>query len=659
MRLEKNGRIFGVFDIREASFNAFGKIYEFKAKIENIIGFKSETAKKLKALLSETDGICTILLSEQEHESFEFLIKNKNDEFLLFDGSLEFYNIGSNKIGWEIEDEFRHNFSFSLSRVEEIKTRTGGDYGVEEKGLFGLFKKTKEVDGWNQKGYSFKAKVDKITFNPEINGKRKTLVRDISDFPNVCYCCVELVGWRDGDYCLSIYEEEKELFKEIGRLKCDISIAKETVCLSIEKEDGCTYEVKMSSVDFWRERSVISSFLGEGIEGEDFKEIELKIPPLEKGENLFNTFEILDKREADNKDEFIFRAVIGKSKVVNSNEAKKIKELSDKKEECSILFTEYRNGFYRLKISRGEEKVIDLYGNLLLLRSFEKNSINFTIEDKKGRSNSITLMGANSFVVNEYSKARLDKKGRSNSINLMGANSFVANEYSKVGINSKIEIKQNKNKGKNVMDKVFNSFMPSKIKEGSIALTMEGGIAIRNKDGSFVSFNKETKTLVDHMGMVFGEDKMSDFGIIMPVNKNQIKIGDVILIDNDFSFVSEIVKSDTGEDFGLRVVNASTASENSIVDRKNNFINAPTIKKLTTFFDMSGNTPIPDANSAGGMNPLMFLMMGDKFGSKTGGKDKGEMLKLMMMSQMMSGANNNQAMGGMNPMMMMMMFMDK
>jgi hypothetical protein len=175
---------------------------------------------------------------------------------------------------------------------------------------------------------------------------------------------------------------------------------------------------------------------------------------------------------------------------------------------------------------------------------------------------------------------------------------------------------------------------------------MNGTIAVKAVDESYVSFDKETKTLVNHMNLVFGQDKLHEFSAVMPVNKEQVKIGDILHTGLGWAFVSDIVSGEDGIT-SLKVVNINTGNEESQVDTKNAFINAPTVKKLITFFGDSFSGGMDNPN---GFNPLMFLMMGDSKG------DKNDMFKMMMFSQMMG--NGNQSGNGFNPLMMM-MFMDK
>lgn len=335
---------------------------------------------------------------------------------------------------------------------------------------------------------------------------------------------------------------------------------------------------------------------------------------------LFEAFHILKAENFSNKIEYHFKAKINQFQTT-------LEDISlDKGKHYDIMYAKYNSGKENLKISYQGNYECSFYGNFVMEYKFRHNGM--------GRLNILFEQNNN--------KTQLDLF------------ELTAKEFnSGISETEKLE-EERKNKTKkreSNMNKAFNSFMPSEIPERTIALTMEGKIALRSNDGTFVSFDKETKTLVNHMNMVFGEDKVQDLGFIMPVNKNQVKVGDVVLIGNTFGFVSEVVKDEKVENSGLKVVDILTNSESNIVDTKNRFINAPTIKKVVTFFDMSGGAST-DSNMMSGINPMMFMMMGK--GRNSG--DKNDMLKMMMMQMM--GGTNGAGNGEINPMMMM-MFMDK
>jgi len=207
----------------------------------------------------------------------------------------------------------------------------------------------------------------------------------------------------------------------------------------------------------------------------------------------------------------------------------------------------------------------------------------------------------------------------------------------------------------------FSSLMPAKVKIGEVAMTMNGTLAVKGKDGNYVSYNKETKQITDNMDVVFGEDKIAEMCYLMPVDIKVLKVGDIINSNGSYCYVESVDKESGKTTF----INFATSVREDVVGSVNIFTQMSTVRKLISFFDMAGGfggtAPAPDPvfdadgkpvatapSNSMGMNPMMMMMLMDKKG--TGDND---MMKMMMMGQMMGGMN-----GDMNPMMMM-MFMDK
>lgn len=294
-------------------------------------------------------------------------------------------------------------------------------------------------------------------------------------------------------------------------------------------------------------------------------------------------------------------------------------------------------GNVRIKISKDNTALFDVYGRCINLE-VNDNFVNFLIIEKESRKN----------VVCSFSLQPEETSNRNNPTKEIDIERMLLDNVFKdlqEDLDKKF-ISLCYDKKENKMNKALNAFMPSSIPSGTIALTMNGTIAVKAVDESYVSFDKETKTLVNHMNLVFGQDKLHEFSAVMPVNKEQVKIGDILHTGLGWAFVSDIVSGEGGIT-SLKVVNINTGNEENQVDTKNAFINAPTVKKLITFFGDSFSGGMDNPN---GFNPLMFLMMGDSKG------DKNDMFKMMMLSQMMG--NGNQSGNGFNPLMMMML-MDK
>lgn len=199
------------------------------------------------------------------------------------------------------------------------------------------------------------------------------------------------------------------------------------------------------------------------------------------------------------------------------------------------------------------------------------------------------------------------------------------------------------NKKEEKMKDRFSSFMPAKVKTGEVALTMTGALAVRGKDGNYVSYNKKTKQIEDHMDLVFGEGRIEEMCFLMPTDIKQLKEGDIVNSNGAYCYV-EGQDTETGK---LTLVNFLTSVREDAVGSENVFTKMSTVRKLVTAFDMAGGA---DGNPMANMLPFMLMSGKDK-----GGDDS--MFKMMMMSQMMGGNMGGDS-NGMNPMMMM-MFMDK
>lgn len=217
-------------------------------------------------------------------------------------------------------------------------------------------------------------------------------------------------------------------------------------------------------------------------------------------------------------------------------------------------------------------------------------------------------------------------------------------EYVKNNIfnNNTVSISIEKNKeGDSYMTNIkdrFSSLMPQRL-TGGVAFTMFGKIAVRNAEGNYVTYNPETKTIEDSMDLVFGEDKIKDFAFLMPVASNTIKEGDIVLSGNDFHYVDSVDKEK-----GATYVNLTGAVKNEVVPVKNLLTNSSMVKKLFTLFDGASF----GGEGGGGVNPMMFLLMGKD------GKNTDDMFKLMLMSQMMGG--DGKGTGGINPLMFALMW---
>lgn len=380
------------------------------------------------------------------------------------------------------------------------------------------------------------------------------------------------------------------------------------------------------------------------------------------------------RKKCDSSTRIIDKIDFDKEKIVYSDGAEY--ELLDKIKR--ILITTYDNvtRFYRIRIEHDENSVFEFYGNIELydfsFRAKNKkivvlslstptslNSINLVIQkdiadvssissdDSKWYKNSLDEKSSiwkdfsrsideQLFKCLEQEKKEEALKGKITADWGDISGNIIVNNVSDLNCNNVNKKIINNNKESKMKDK-FNSLMPQRV-YGGIAMAMNGKVAVKVGDSNFVSYNSDTKQIEDHMDFTFGEDRISEFCFLMPVDLKALKVGDIVSTNSGYGFITE-VDSESGD---VTCVNATDATKADLVPVKNVFTNTAMVKKLITLFD-NMNT------QAGGMNPMMFMLMGKDKDGKSGNDD---MLKMMLMSQMM-GANGGA--NGINPMMFMMM----
>lgn len=159
------------------------------------------------------------------------------------------------------------------------------------------------------------------------------------------------------------------------------------------------------------------------------------------------------------------------------------------------------------------------------------------------------------------------------------------------------------------------------------------GIAVKNAAGVYVSYNPDTKEIVDVDILNFEGAK---YMYKIPVALNDVAVGDVIIHNRRPMFV---IGLSTDGSNSLTCVDVCAGEQKTIVPTVNMF-GFNFITKIVSLFNMMGNgTPSPEHPFG---NMLPFMLMGDK-------KDIDPMMLMMMM-------NGNTAMN--NPMMLYFMFKD-
>lgn len=177
--------------------------------------------------------------------------------------------------------------------------------------------------------------------------------------------------------------------------------------------------------------------------------------------------------------------------------------------------------------------------------------------------------------------------------------------------------------------KVFSDLGSSfgKINSSQFKLSING-LAVRGKDGKFVTFNPETRELVEVTTGFF--DDMNDLLFLMPAT--ELETGDIILHQNKPYYITKT------NDSGVKGIDFEEAVENTIIPKTNVF----GMKYYTKVFNCLGTNNILGSDMTS--NPMMAYAL-------MGGKDFD--LSKMMMFQALSGQGNGIADFSENPIMLM------
>ena len=155
------------------------------------------------------------------------------------------------------------------------------------------------------------------------------------------------------------------------------------------------------------------------------------------------------------------------------------------------------------------------------------------------------------------------------------------------------------------------------------------GLAVKNANGTWVSYNPESKEIIDVDIFNFDGGK---FLYKMPVAIKDVKVGDIVIHNRKAMFVIDVSET------GMTAIDPQAGEEKKILLTKSPFgFNFAT--KVVSLFNMTSDAPTPDAPFG---NMLPFLMMNENSGEFD--------MNTMLMLSMMGGQ------GGMdfskNPMMM-------
>ena len=168
------------------------------------------------------------------------------------------------------------------------------------------------------------------------------------------------------------------------------------------------------------------------------------------------------------------------------------------------------------------------------------------------------------------------------------------------------------------MSKTFNGLF-GKVAPGMCRLTMNGSIAVKCSNG-YKSYNVKSGRLTNVTNFCFNIGDEMFFTI--PTNK--VDVGDIILVGGKPKCVTEVDKNK------ITVIDYENSEIRQVVPERHVFM---------------GNT-------------YFYGKIVSMFGNLKGAKGLGNIMKMMMMSQMMSGnTSGNNNMGGLGQMMAMSMFM--
>jgi len=165
-----------------------------------------------------------------------------------------------------------------------------------------------------------------------------------------------------------------------------------------------------------------------------------------------------------------------------------------------------------------------------------------------------------------------------------------------------------------MVNEMFNG-MFGKVGSGMCKLTTSGRIAV-NCGGTYKSYNPKNGKLTNCGNFVLPVG--DDFFFVIPTNK--VEVGDIILVNKKPRFVKEVGKNQ------ITVINYENSTIETILPERHMFM---------------GNTYFYGK---------IVSMFGDSLKGKGGANN---MMKYMMMSEMMKGNNGMSGMGSMLPFMMM------
>jgi predicted SpoU family rRNA methylase len=183
------------------------------------------------------------------------------------------------------------------------------------------------------------------------------------------------------------------------------------------------------------------------------------------------------------------------------------------------------------------------------------------------------------------------------------------------------------NKGDKTMNMMNFDF--GAVRGDSVHLSMYG-IAIKNKNGRWASYDAKSQSIMDvEVFNVGGQNYLYK----MPVGVDDVKVGDVIIHSKVPMFVTAINKSEDGKVLSFKAVDPYAGEEKTVLPLKNMF-NFNFVTKIVSIMDGFGGFSADEKNPFGNMLPLMVFGDNDA--------DIDPMMLMLMMNAQGDGAGINQ-----------------
>ncbi|MCM1269422.1 MAG: hypothetical protein NC247_02185 [Ruminococcus flavefaciens] len=183
-----------------------------------------------------------------------------------------------------------------------------------------------------------------------------------------------------------------------------------------------------------------------------------------------------------------------------------------------------------------------------------------------------------------------------------------------------------------MFDGIMEKMMPRRVEDGEVAMTMNGGLAVKRADGDYVSYDPVSGKIVNSMQFVINNDTIGKFIFLMPMA--QLQAGDIIKNNKTYYYVREIYNG------GVKVISLNSGAHSNIVEEQNIIFGTTMYSKVVSLFNMAGGQ-----QATGGMfgqfNPIMLMALMDK--SEDGDGNGMDFMEAMVMMQMFG---NGQGMFG-------------